>query len=187
MRGRLRPIVTTVPAAGAEASGVAMVRQARLLRHRLKSKPAEMHRQLARLSSRHATTKSASSARIVSAVATSVAPGQRADVATVTAAFTSAVRQHVGLSTHPAAGRPLKSPLLLRYSQRLQLLRTGEEMGLSRFQANLVIAAVQHEARRDPNCSDLRMTPAVSTTALFLVTQAILITALAATFLVAGL
>jgi hypothetical protein len=33
---------------------------------------------------------------------------------------------------------------VLSYSRRLQLLRTAQEMGIGRFEANLIIAAVQH-------------------------------------------
>lgn len=39
--------------------------------------------------------------------------------------------------------RSLDGPVL-RYSQRLALLRRAAELGISRFEANLLIAAVQH-------------------------------------------
>lgn len=39
---------------------------------------------------------------------------------------------------------------LLRYSQRQRLLRDAEQRGIGRFEANLVIAAVQHEAGATP-------------------------------------
>ena len=35
---------------------------------------------------------------------------------------------------------------VLRYSHRARLLRTAERSGIGRFEANLIIAAVQHEA-----------------------------------------
>lgn len=183
MRGRLRPIVSQGLPGGKDPTGAGLVRQARQLRHRLKSKPSEMHRQLARLSSRHATTQSAPSARITTAVAASARPDQRADVAAATAAFTTEVRKHLGLPGTPAE-KPTKNGFLLRYSQRLELLRLGEHMGLSRFQANLVIAAVQHESRT--SSAALPASPAISTTTLFLATQAVLIATLLAIFLIAG-
>lgn len=34
---------------------------------------------------------------------------------------------------------------VLRFSSRQQLLSTAEQMGISRFQANLIIAALQHQ------------------------------------------
>jgi hypothetical protein len=35
---------------------------------------------------------------------------------------------------------------VLRYSHRTGLIRTAERSGIGRFEANLIIAAVQHEA-----------------------------------------
>jgi hypothetical protein len=35
---------------------------------------------------------------------------------------------------------------VLRYSRRTDLIRTAERSGIGRFEANLIIAAVQHEA-----------------------------------------
>jgi hypothetical protein len=148
-----------------------------------------MHRQLARLSSRHATTQSAPSARIAKAVAQSTGHDRRADVATVTAAFTDDVRRYLGLLTNKGTqtgSRPSKNGLLLRYSQRLELLRMGEQTGLSRFQANLVIAAIQHEARGSHSASATQPSNGVSATAMFLITQAVLIITLLAIFLFAG-
>ena len=36
---------------------------------------------------------------------------------------------------------------ILRYSDRLDLLRAAERLGINRFRANLIIATVQHEQR----------------------------------------
>lgn len=36
---------------------------------------------------------------------------------------------------------------VLRYSRRTDLIRAAERSGIGRFEANLIIAAVQHEAR----------------------------------------
>jgi hypothetical protein len=38
---------------------------------------------------------------------------------------------------------------LLRYSPRQKLLRKAEKMGIGRFEANLIIVAVQHQQRSD--------------------------------------
>jgi hypothetical protein len=39
---------------------------------------------------------------------------------------------------------------LLSYSARLRLLAAAAKLGIERFEANLIIAAVQHRARRLP-------------------------------------
>src|SRR4051794_5310682 len=38
---------------------------------------------------------------------------------------------------------------VLRYSKRLELMKIARGFGITRFEANLVIAAVQHERRED--------------------------------------
>ena len=189
MRGRLRPIASSTLAAAADPSGHGMVRQARQLRHSLRSKPAELHRQLARLSSKRPQAHSAPSARIVSAISASTHQDQRPDVGTATELFTREVRRHLGLPTGQGGQRaknPAENALLLRYSQRLELLRLGEHMGLSRFQANLVIAAVQHEWHRNHGATAVVARQGPSTTSLFLATQALLIATLVAVYLIAG-
>lgn len=50
-------------------------------------------------------------------------------------AFASQVRRHL----HEG---------VLTYSDRSQLIRFGQSLGFSRFHANLIIAAVQHEAQQ---------------------------------------
>jgi hypothetical protein len=47
---------------------------------------------------------------------------------------------------------------VLRYSHRTTLVREAEQRGIGRFEANLIIAAVQHEA------GERRVTEPVSTT-----------------------
>ncbi|HLL89164.1 MAG TPA: hypothetical protein VK324_07660 [Tepidisphaeraceae bacterium] len=53
-----------------------------------------------------------------------------------------AVRQFAALA------KPIASGPVLSYADRGRLLATGERLGLSRFHANLVIAALRHEAGR---------------------------------------
>ena len=45
---------------------------------------------------------------------------------------------------------------VLRYSHRTRLLRAAEQTGIGRFEANLIIAAVQHEARANSSTSTAR-------------------------------
>ena len=39
---------------------------------------------------------------------------------------------------------------ILRYSMRMELLKQAERMGIERFEANLIIAAIQHRMRQRP-------------------------------------
>jgi hypothetical protein len=96
-------------------------RQARRLRCRLAGNPAQLQRSLLTLSRRRDHAPSVTEVRRVS-------PTQR---------FTSILYEQVGTS----AG-------VLRYSKRLALLRAARTLGLGRFEANLLIAAVIERQRR---------------------------------------
>jgi hypothetical protein len=103
-------------------------RQARRLRGALASQPGRLHFKLRELALRHdgGTTDVESAAPLRSR---SVPP--RAD------AFADEV------------ATSLDGPVL-RYSQRRGLIRTARRLGMGDFEANLVIAAVQHERRSAP-------------------------------------
>ena len=170
MRGRIRTSSDADPA-HSDAATVDLVRQARKLRHRFRSRPADMHKHLSRLATRRPTDLTAT--RISAAVTSSTISPRRPDVSEATQAFTVFVK-HELIKTSSATP--------LRYSKRLELLRTGESHGLSRFQANLVIAAVQHELGRL-----LPPTPErVSGITLFLVTQLSLVALIMLFCLIAG-
>jgi hypothetical protein len=69
---------------------------------------------------------------------------------------------------------------LLRYSARLDLLRQADRMGIERFEANLIIAAMQHRA--DPDQTPQHPAPVRHFTAghlalLVFISEAILLTA----------
>jgi hypothetical protein len=106
-------------------------RQARRLRYRLQHDPVRLHQSLQSLSEQ--SPASDNSVRI---------PPLSADHPlrinpTLAATFTADVI------------RSLDGPVL-RYSQRLALLRRAADLGISRFEANLLIAAVQHRCVTSP-------------------------------------
>jgi hypothetical protein len=103
----------------------AYCRQARRLRGTLGHQPARMHRKLRELSVRPA--------RIAVPDGITVARESR-PIASKAQAFAERV----------AAG--LDGPVL-RYATRRTLLRDAGRMGIGTFEANLIIAAVQHERR----------------------------------------
>jgi hypothetical protein len=117
-----------MPGSG-HAAAVAYCRDARRLRGTLAHQPARMHRKLRELASRQEPATRAPQARYVSPAGLSgrsVAPRARA--------FADEV------------ARALDGPVL-RYSARRALLRSAYRFGIGDFEANLVIAAVQHERR----------------------------------------
>lgn len=100
-------------------------RAARYLRHRLRDDPPRLLRSL----------------RQLSAEVDSLAE----KTATTFAGLPSQCRHsHAGQFAKLVAGR-LEGPIL-RYSQRVALLRQAAILGIERFEANLIIAAVQHRA-----------------------------------------
>ncbi|MGE5609353.1 MAG: hypothetical protein ACM359_08870 [Bacillota bacterium] len=100
-------------------------RQARRLRHRLQHDPVRLHQSLQSLSEQ--ATTSDNSVRAVPQLSEHPLRINPALAATFTADII----------------RSLDGPVL-RYSQRLALLRRAADLGISRFEANLLIAAVQH-------------------------------------------
>jgi hypothetical protein len=104
-------------------SAVAYCRAARRLRGRLADRPARLHRALRELNL--ATTDSSSTPK--PPAATTSPAGPAADFAAEVA-------------------RRMDGPVL-RQAQRRALLAYAARAGIGRFEANLIIAAVQHERR----------------------------------------
>jgi hypothetical protein len=83
-----------------------------------------------------------------------------------------------------AVASQLTGPVL-PYSQRLALLHEADQHGIPRFEANLIIAAVQHRAEYPalPTASTSRRLPSLVAVLLFLLVQStILLTAWWITF-----
>lgn len=67
---------------------------------------------------------------------------------------------------------------VLCYSDRLELLGAANDLGIGRFEANLIIAAVQHRlgaARLSETSAPKRTWPAVDLVAAFLVVQILIL------------
>jgi hypothetical protein len=115
--------------------------KARRLRHRLRHDPGRMHQSLGELSTRYDRQRS-----VATADEQPVASGQ------VIRPHCESFAQHVATM--------LEGPVL-RYSNRLGLLREAERRGIGRFEANLVIAVVQHQQRQMPTARARATEPAV--------------------------
>lgn len=104
-------------------------RRARAVRHRYRADPARMHRELIKLAGRDAY--------------------YRADAKT--AAASSVPEFDMGQIVRRFAGQVMArlDGSILRYSERLRLLQLAERMGIGRFEANLVIAVIQHRCRTE--------------------------------------
>ena len=100
----------------------AYCRQARRLRALLANQPARLHRELSRLALRR-------DARVASPAPVDVPSRAQAFADSVASSFEGPV---------------------LRYSQRRDLMQRARRIGIGEFEANLVIAAVQHERRKLP-------------------------------------
>ena len=106
-------------------------RKARRLRHVYADRPAELYGSLRALSAEHDAKSD---------------PNQSAR-GTPSRAFhakgvTPAARAHVDRFILQIEKLPLDQPLT--YSHRLRLLKLAGKLGIERFQANLIIAAIQH-------------------------------------------
>jgi hypothetical protein len=98
--------------------------QARKLRGRYVNQPVQLYRTLRQLSDRHDAT--AAESRVVHRHPASDESQDKVN------AFGRLVASHL-------VGK------VLPYSRRMELLNIAEKLGIGRFHANLVIAAVQHE------------------------------------------
>ena len=108
-------------------------RQARRIRSRFAGRPAELYRSLCHLSEQHDSMLGANHSRDL---------------------FARRSEQQSGSFAQLVADRLEGS--VLRYSARLDLLEVAAGLGISRFHANLIIAAVQHQM---DNGDDRQCTP----------------------------
>ena len=120
------PVATAPP-----ASTDAYRRAARRLRCRFANDPARLHRSLKALSS---TPAPASNGDRQGARPVANCDSGYAGAPPVRAGSSAGFAEHVAAS--------VRSSSVLRYSHRLQLIRDARRYGISRFEANLVIAAV---------------------------------------------
>lgn len=116
-------------------SAVAYCRAARRLRGRLADKPVRLHRALRELKMPEAAPASAPRAVRMTTGSIGLAGGFAAEVA-----------------------RRMDGPVL-RLAQRRTLLAKAHCMGIGRFEANLVIAAVQHERRAEAGAGRITFVP----------------------------
>ena len=130
----------------------AYCRQARRLRGTLAHQPARMHRKL----------------RELVVPARDAASGERQVASTPRPTPSKA---HA-FADHVAAG--LDGPVL-RYATRKKLLADARRLGIGDFEANLVIAAVQHQRRRDVEPAVRRASATTDATAWYLASLVLVI------------
>lgn len=82
--------------------------------------------------------------------------------------------ERTGISPAVAFGELVEKALdgpVLRYTQRIRLLKTASRLGIGRFEANLLIAAVLHRSRHLPQAKSVegkhRLTALILSIALF--------------------
>jgi len=139
-------------------------RQARRLRHVFRHKPVDQYLSLKQLSERRDATYQQHSRPQGWRAVTRNASGQFAD---------DVARQIEGK--------------VLPYSKRLELLSAAEESGIGRFQANLIIAAVQHQTGRSEDVASASDAPAtrlpLAPLLVFISVQAVIMLSLWALFM----
>lgn len=137
--------------------------QARTIRARLSHRPAQMHRALRDLNQSAPSDPTPTSATRIPA-APGALPG-------ATDLFTQRVLDAVD------------GPIL-RYSVRQRLLKQADRLGIHRFEANLIIATVQHRRRNLIDDIDDQPAPARSRTLVFaLLLQLLILLAACALFI----
>jgi hypothetical protein len=137
-------------------------RAARRLRCRLAGQPGRLHRSLKALNEAPAAAAPASSVHRHTPCTVQYDSGPR--TRPLADRGSASFADHVaGLLTSP----------ILRYSQRLQFIRDARRFGISRFEANLVIAAVLERRRRSttPDAASQRDGSLVSLLTTFVVVQ----------------
>lgn len=108
---------------------ISYLTQVRRLRAALRTRPEIMHRALATLNRQHDRL---ADAQTVEAVEISAAPTPA--ITDAAQLFAQIVKSHVD------------GPVL-RYSLRQKLLHQADQLGIHRFEANLIIATIQHRCR----------------------------------------
>jgi hypothetical protein len=132
-------------------------RHARRLRDRHAGRPGELHRALCDLGQERDRHRARDVAHGASCIDTE--PGRAQTVKARRRTYREPPIGPVRVAEDPARqfAAEVQSKLaagLLHYSDRLALLRTARRLGLSRFDANLLIAAAQHE-RPSPKAAPL--------------------------------
>lgn len=139
----------------AASDPVELCRQARKLRATYAKKPAEMHRRLSRLSLAERKTS----------------PDVSIGDESFNCSGERAYRRLVERTIREDAS------VILRFSQRLELLKEATRRGIGRFQANLIIASVEHELRADGiHAAQIKSTSMVSAWVLFATLQSAILT-----------
>ena len=105
----------------------AYLREARRLRGAFSAGSPELYRSLQHLADRH----------------NAASPAWSEGPSPVSGHRTHAAQRAAAFARYAAAQLDRR---VLPYSRRLQLLKTADQLGIGRFHANLIIAAVQHEA-----------------------------------------
>jgi len=130
-------------------------RQARRLRSVFRDQPLQLHLSLKQLSDRHDVAHRERHSRGV---------------------FAFAARDHSATFADQVA-RQIRGRVL-PYSRRLALLQAGQKLGISRFHANLIIAAVQHrlgEATQPASGARWGWSPKLTPLLFFLVIQSVIL------------
>lgn len=132
-------------------------RQARRLRHVFRHKPGELHLSLRQLSDRHDAAYQA----------TSQPRGWKAIIRQPARDFADEVARQMDSKVLP-------------YSKRLALLDAAENEGIGRFQANLIIAAVQHQMADEqaPSTAPTGRALSLAPVLAFVVVQSVILLAL---------
>lgn len=139
----------------AASDAVELCRQARKLRATYAHKPAEMHRRLSRLTLAEPRTS----------------PGASVADESFDCSGERAFRRLVERTIRDDAS------VILRFSQRLELLKEAARRGIGRFQANLIIASVEHELRTDGNrAAPIKAPSILSAWVLFATLQSAILT-----------
>jgi hypothetical protein len=130
------------------------VRQARRLRARLSARPGELHSRIARL-----TTKPPAVSCVAAEVVDDLPRGYRTRPVTAVVTDTTPCSLPAArvLNATPEAANTLATEVersiesgLLRFSARAAILKHAEQLGVSRFDANLIIASVLHAHATKP-------------------------------------
>jgi hypothetical protein len=149
-------------AAGCHGSSDAYRRQARRLRCRYAGHPGRLQHSLKRLAT--GDTPSSPTGPALAPQATQPPPYPAS-------AQTGAARRFADYLSAQATGTSV-----LRYSQRLELLRAARRLGVGRFEANLLIAAVLERRRsRTAEPVDAGGLPVAAQLATFLLVQGALL------------
>jgi hypothetical protein len=141
----------------AASDPIELCRQARKLRATYAHKPAEMHRRLSRLTLEDRKTS----------------PDASVNEDSFDCSGERAYRRLVERTIREDAS------VILRFSQRLELLKEATRRGIGRFQANLIIASVEHALRTErAHSAPIKSRSILSAWVLFATLQSVIVTGL---------